>query len=337
MRSVLSPQEPSEMRSIMFKRCDLLPMRLGCALIGLSVSASGCASWRGTPAPGLTQASGVSGPQTNPGFLGTAAETARGVSGQFHSMGSAVSGAYGKAKMAVSSALSPGAENSDPTMLSTPVPALSPEIFVATGQLYESTQQLHRAADNYSRALELEPNNPAALASLARLYARTGKSEDAVKYFQQAIAVSPQDAQLRADLGNLHAQMGQPAAATEHLQAAIQLQPNNNQYRGHLAGVMIDQGRGEEAVGMLTETLTPAAAHYQLALQHAKRQNSLGARDHLQLALGADPNFQPARDLVAQIDGSQRMDQVRRGVQTASHVMGVVDQTMVGVSEQNRP
>jgi Flp pilus assembly protein TadD len=321
----------------MIKRYDFVSVRCGCALIGLSLSAAGCASWRSPSGPGMTPAPTAAVSPSSPGLLGTAAETARGVSGQFHSMGTAVSGAYGKAKLAVSSALSTGSENSDPTMLSTPVPALSPEIFVATGQLYESTQQLHRAADNYSRALELEPTNPAALASLARLYARTGKSEDAIKYFQQAIAVSPQDAQLRADLGNLHAQIGQSAAATEHLQAAIQLQPNNNQFRGYLAGVMLDQGRGEEAVGMLTETLTPAAAHYQLALQHAKRQNSLAARDHLQLALGADPNFQPARDLVAQIDGSPRLDQVRRGVQTASHVMGVVDQTMSEIGSPSRP
>jgi hypothetical protein len=95
-----------------------------------------------------------------------------------------------------------------------------------------------------------------------------------------------------------------------------------------LAGVLVAMGRSDEAVKELQNVFPPAVANYNVAYLHFMNKNMAATQQHLQLALQADPNLQPARDLLNTLNQSQ-------SGQTAMAAYGVANQvyrTAQGVS-----
>jgi len=256
---------------------------------------------------------------------------AKSVGGQFRSMGTTVSSAFGKAKTALVAPFSGTAtsaaatDKSDPTSLTNMPNKLSPELWVMQGQLAESQGQTAKALESYNKALQSEPNNLGALVSLARLQDRQGDTAKSVEYFQKAVAVNPSDATLLNDLGLAYSKAGNASAAKESLEKAANLDPKNVRYRNNLATLLVDQGKADEAVTQLQNVLPPAMAHYNVAYLHFTKQNMPAAEQQLRLALQADPNLQPARDLMARLGGSQSVAQVG---QSASSIYQTVQGLM---------
>ncbi|MEL7264108.1 MAG: hypothetical protein AAFP69_04750, partial [Planctomycetota bacterium] len=60
----------------------------------------------------------------------------------------------------------------DPLRLDRGPKGIGPEVYVAYGQVAETGQNFKQAMESYSKALQVEPNNAPALASIARLHAR---------------------------------------------------------------------------------------------------------------------------------------------------------------------
>lgn len=257
---------------------------------------------------------------------------AKSVGGQFRSMGTTVSSAFGKAKSAIvapfagSTSSTPAPDKSDPTSLSNMPTKLSPELWVMQGQLAESQGQQAKALESYNKALNSEPNNLGALVSLARLYDRQGDSAKSVEYFQKAAAINASDASLLNDLGLAYSKAGNATAAKESMEKAAGLDPKNVRYRNNLATLLVEQGKADEAVTQLQNVLPPAMAHYNVAYLHFTKQNIPAAEQQLRLALQADPNLQPARDLMARLGGSQSIAQ-------AGQTAGSIYQTVQGLMQ----
>ncbi|MCA9138534.1 MAG: tetratricopeptide repeat protein, partial [Planctomycetales bacterium] len=91
-------------------------------------------------------------------------------------------------------------DETDPTSLAHKA-EVTPEVFVANGRLWESTGNFEKAMESYAKALELRPNDPAALSNIARLHFRQNNHVKAAEYFGQAIKQKPDDAGLYNDLG----------------------------------------------------------------------------------------------------------------------------------------
>lgn len=265
--------------------------------------------------------------------------TARGVKGQFSTMGTAVTSAYGKAKTAVSTALVPTTTSSPPadatTLANTPnnPAALGPEISVISGQLYESTGEYAKAMDHYSKALEIDATNVSALSSLARLHDRQNNSVKAIEFYQNAIKASPNHASLYAELGNVHARIGQTSLAKEQFQKAINLDQKNRSYRSSLAGILIDEGQAAQAEQELRQVDVPALANYQMAYLYMSRQDLPSTRQYLSNALAIDPNLQPARDMMNSLGGPPMAQQASGAMQQASQIYQQVGQ--LGSAVQN--
>ncbi len=285
------------------------------AILLLCVSTSGCSGLRSWM-PGSSRV-----PQESPsGFADTLSNTSRGITGQFKSMGSAMSSAYSKTKDAVTKPFSgtPLPNSDNPTSLSNmpPKSSLGPEIWVTNGQLYESQSNFDKALDNYTKALELEPDNVAALLSTARLYSRRNQHEQATEFFAKAISVSPQ-----SDSYNEMALCLQNQARTSEaiaaVQKAIELDPSNPRYRNNLAGMLVSSGRSDEAVQSLQQVFPPAVANYNVAYLHFQNNNVAASQQHLQQALQIDPNLGLARDLMAQISTSAAAKSAMAAYQTA--------------------
>jgi Tfp pilus assembly protein PilF len=230
------------------------------------------------------------------------ADTSKGFSAQLKSVGTTVSSAAGKAKTAITSTFSSKpAETMDPeTSLSNMPEKLGAEIWVANGQIFEMKGNYAAALDNYTKALEKEPNNLPALQSTARLYMRQSQFESAVNFYNRVITVSP-TAENYAELADAQQKSGRLNEAQASIQKAISLDPSVARYRNNLAGMLVSVGRSDEAVKQLEEVFPSAVANYNVAYMHFMNKNLAATQQHLQLALQADPNLQPARELMAKL------------------------------------
>jgi tetratricopeptide (TPR) repeat protein len=214
---------------------------------------------------------------------------------------------------------------------------------VITGNMYESNGNYTKAMDFYSKALEAEPKNVAALTSMARLHDRQNNGEKAVEFYEKAITVTPDQPSLYASVGDVQARMGRVALAKEQYQKAINLDPKNRGYRSSLAGILIDEGQAEKAEQELRQVDVPAMAEYQMAYLYMSKQNYALAKQYLGKALAIDPNLKPARDMmntlgagaaVQQASGlaqqaSQMLQQSGQVVQQANQLIGGVPATSV--------
>ncbi|HBE67788.1 MAG TPA: hypothetical protein DDW52_06535, partial [Planctomycetaceae bacterium] len=227
--------------------------------------------------------------------------TSKGIAGQFKTMGTAVSSAMGKAKNAVTATFTTESEGADATSLASLPENLGPEVWVANGQLFEAQNNFPKALDNYTKALERDPNNEAAVLSIARLYARQDQSERSIEFFRKAINLNPNTAATHNELALQLQKQGNTAEAQVEIQKAIQLDSANPRYRNNLAGMLVKVGRSDEAVAQLQQIFDPAVANYNVAYLHYTNNNLAGAQQHLEAALRADPSLAPARELLTQL------------------------------------
>lgn len=276
---------------------------------------------------GCSSMSGGSGwwSSTGGSMYGASATAAKGVGGQFKSVGTTVSNAFVKTKAAVVSTFKPAdpsltSDKDDPTSLASMPGKLTPELWIMQGQLAESQGQHAKALESYNKALQAEPNNVGALVSTARLYDRQGDAAHSVQYFQKALVVNPNDASVHNDLGLAYSKAGNVAAAKDSLGKAALIEPSNVRYRNNLATLMVENGQAEEAVRQLQQVLPPAVAHYNVAYLHFTKQNIPAAQQQLQAALQIDPNLQQARDLYSRLGGGQAIAQASSAYQLAGNV-----------------
>lgn len=280
-----------------------------------------------------SKSASTAAPSSESSFASKMGGAAKGIRGQFASMGTAVSSMYGKAKTAVSSTLSkPGAvDKDDPTSLANMPESIGAELWVTNGQYYEAQGQFGKALDNYTKALEKDPNNAAALVSTARLYDRQNQTDKAIEYYQKAVKAKSDDAGFYNDLALAFQKQGKLPAAKDNLQRAIAIDPKNVRYHNNLATVLVENGQSTDAVKQLEQVLSPAIANYNVAYLHFTKQNIPAAQQHLQSALQIDPNLQQARDLMNQLGGSQGVQTAMNAYQMAGNVL----QTVQGIATSN--
>ena len=168
----------------------------------------------------------------------------------------------------------------DPLSLSSRPDQVNSEVYIANGQLWESTGDFNKAMESYTRALAAEPNHGPALASIARLHFRQKNYAEAAKYFRAAADVQPEEAGLQNDLGLSLSKQGEMELAIKHLTKALKLSPGNSRYANNLASVLFDQGQSEAALQTLVENNQPAVAHFNMAYLCFQSGKLSQARDH---------------------------------------------------------
>ncbi len=254
------------------------------------------------------------------------ANLAQGTRAQASSMGMAVKGAYGKTKdgivglfnsdKATSSVDAETGEQipeNDPLRLDNKPSSVQPEILVANGQLWEASGNLDRAKENYSKAIENDPNNGAALASLARLNYRQQRYAEAVPFFERAITASPKEAALYNDLGLTYSKSGRHDEAAKMIEKAVELAPGTSRYANNMATVQLESVNTAAALETLKKHNSAAVAHYNMAYLHYSNNETDKALQQLSQVLAAgetsqgDPSsqaaVQKARELTQQLTG----------------------------------
>ncbi len=210
-----------------------------------------------------------------------------------------------------------------------------PETCVTFGQCFENLATAASAdqaaemkvRDNarlaYQQALQLEPHNLEAWIGLARVYSLQGDYQRAQDTYQKGLAKFPKETRLWHDLGMCHARAKDWDQAIRSFQKAVELDPENRRYLQQLGFCLARAGQTDDSLTCLSRVMGPAQAHYQVArmMLHLKK-NDL-CRQHLQLALEANPQLEEARQMMAQVqdapppDTQQAVDQALEPDNTA--------------------
>jgi Flp pilus assembly protein TadD len=270
---------------------------------------------------------------------GRLASTRQAVVGQANSLSLATSSAWNKTKEGVTglfggattSSTDDGSKlaDNDPTRLSTPA-SVSPEVFVAQGALWETTGDFTKAMDSYNRAVQVEPNNPAALASIARLQLRQQDFAAASDSFQKAIRVAPKDSALLNDYGMTRAKLGDVAGADLAIVQALAISPGTSRYANNLANIRFDAGDKDGALQILLQHNKPAVAHFNMAYLLYQAGNYNEAKEQLSEVLKHESSASQdsavaqavsrSRDMLTTMDaGATRIAQAGSGVLSAAN------------------
>ena len=233
-----------------------------------------------------------------PPTTGKLAALRQSATGQVSSMGTATKSAFTKTKNGVAGMFGANKATTDengnpiavddPTRLDTPA-SVGPDVFVAQGQLWETTGDFTKAMQSYTKALESEPKNAAALASVARLHLRQENYQAAAESFRRALEQNPNDAGLHNDYGLTQAKLGDLAGATQSINKSLTLAPGTSRYANNLANVKYDAGDSAGALAVLMQHNKPAVAHFNMAFLHYKAGKLIDAKTHLAEVVKYEP------------------------------------------------
>src|SRR5262249_55009869 len=109
------------------------------------------------------------------------------------------------------------------------------------------------------------------------------------------------DAKLWFELGMCHARRKAWEPAIDNLRKGSDLDPENHYYVNVVGFCLSRAGRFEESYQYFARVQGEARAHYNVArmLHHVQREAE--CRQHLDLALKARPDFEPARQFLAEL------------------------------------
>ncbi len=297
----------------------------GLITAGFTISMTGCMSGGMSLAALNPFHKSTDSVATTPPGTGVTAKLAavrQSATGQVSSMGMATKNAYTKTKNGVTGLFGGNKASTDangnplaaddPTRLDTPA-SVGPDVFVAQGQLWETTGDFTKAMQSYTRAVEAEPKNAAALASIARLHFRQESYQPAADFFKRAIEQNPSDAGLHNDYGLTQAKLGDAAGASQSISKALTLAPGTSRFANNLANAQYDSGDTQGAMNVLMQHNKPAVAHFNMAYLHYKAGKLPEAKTHLGEVIKFEPQAASdsavskavtrSKEMLAAIDG----------------------------------
>lgn len=173
------------------------------------------------------------------------------------------------------------------------------ETWRETGALYYGLD-MRQAVEAYSEANRLQPGHPETLEMLGHSLLRTGRMDEAEETYRRVLALNPAPDPLvstHGGLGNVAKLRGNYALAREHFARSLELAiefdlPRHRiQAQIHLASLAREEGRMEEADGLLRDALERASAFADESLT-ARLLANLGTLE------AARENFGVAADLL---------------------------------------
>jgi Flp pilus assembly protein TadD len=123
------------------------------------------------------------------------------------------------------------------------------------------------SAEQWERALALNPGDAGAEANLGVSLARAGRPAEALAHLEKALAADPLDASVHANAGGLLAQLGRPGEALEHFQRAVALAPKSAHAHYNLGAALYSMHGDERAAELEWRTALRLDANYLPALR----------------------------------------------------------------------
>jgi tetratricopeptide (TPR) repeat protein len=155
------------------------------------------------------------------------------------------------------------------------------------------------AADQYRRALKIDPRYEHAYTNLGRSMASLGNMDAAMDNFKTALEINPHNYIAHNNLGIVLALQGKHAEAVEHFSRALAIQPDYVNAHNNLGASLKHQGLLSEAIKQFRTALNISPffspAHNNLGMALADQGRLDEAISHFKKALEIDPNYAAAR------------------------------------------
>jgi tetratricopeptide (TPR) repeat protein len=166
----------------------------------------------------------------------------------------------------------------------------------------ETDQLLDEARTRYQKVLTKDPKNAEALRGLAELYTRARDKEKAIATYQTLVAAHPKDHGAAHAMALACASFDEWVAALGAAEYALSLDPENRRYQKTYGKCLVWAGQADRALEAFVKVMPEAEARFTLGkLLMQGGQPELG-RQQLDLAVKADPSFEPAREALAKFD-----------------------------------
>ena len=164
-------------------------------------------------------------------------------------------------------------------------------------------EMLDLARMRYLRALKQDHKHKGALLGLARMYAKLGDREKAGEAYKKYIEFYPKDGDVYHEIAMRQAQWKDWENAVRWCEVALKQDPENRAYRKTMGFCQARAGRWEEAFATLCQIMPEAQARHNLAglLDHMNQTEACKAQ--LRLAVQADPDYAPAKEFLAGLEG----------------------------------
>ena len=174
--------------------------------------------------------------------------------------------------------------------------ALNPDsiaVHHVAGLLNRADGSPAKALEEHRRVLEIDPENIDAMVNIASLYNALHDPQKAKEVYRQAEAVDPANYKPYEWFGSFYFRLGQPAEAEQQFRMEIAHAPERFTGYNNLGGILISEGKNDEALKVLGDSLkikvTLAALNNAgAALAYLKRDQE--AADYYRRALKLSPN-----------------------------------------------
>ncbi|MFM8272274.1 MAG: tetratricopeptide repeat protein [Gemmata sp.] len=165
---------------------------------------------------------------------------------------------------------------------------------------------LDMAREGYQKALKQEPKNQSALLGVARFYSRVGEREKAIEAYKKYLTAFPKDVKAAQEVALAHARWKDWDGACAWCQFALKIDGENRDVKKTFGFCLARAGKWDEAFLMLCQIMPEAQARHNVAglLDHMGQTEA--SKQQLQLALRADPGFQPSHAFLAELEGPRR-------------------------------
>lgn len=129
------------------------------------------------------------------------------------------------------------------------------------------SKNLSRAAENYRKILELDPDNIRAMGFLGEIYLKTGNQKGVLEVFRQMEALAPDDMPLQLKIALTYYEHKQFDKAIEKFRQVLKITPESDRVRYYLGVIYENLKRDSEAVGEF-EQIPPKSNFYKDAALH---------------------------------------------------------------------
>ena len=151
--------------------------------------------------------------------------------------------------------------------------------FFLDGVKQKSLGNTEQAINFFQKAIEVNPEEPAAHYELAKLLVKKNKLDEALYETQRAAELDPDNDWYKLLLANIYEKKGQYQESLEVWEELVQKNPDNIEYKFELAGKYIFAGEKKKAIELFDEIEERAGINEQLSIQKQKLYQSLGEEE----------------------------------------------------------
>ncbi|MCK5839945.1 MAG: tetratricopeptide repeat protein, partial [Bacteroidales bacterium] len=151
-----------------------------------------------------------------------------------------------------------------------------------------------KAADNYKKVLEIDPNHDASMYELARIYGRGNRAEDAILLMEKAIQLDPRNVWYQLLVADLYKRTRQFDKVVEVFQNLVEYYPDKIDYHYDLALSFIILGEYKKAINTYNQIESLIGVNEDVSIQKQKLYLTMGksnkAIEEVEKLVDANPN-----------------------------------------------